>query len=76
MVRGARVAARPWAMHSRQWKPTEAGVRHSGQAGRPHLEQDSGVARSGCQLHGAIDGPGGGGGLLTVARHGAPHPGS
>ena len=32
------------ATHWRQWKPTDAGVRHSGQAGRPHRLQDSAVA--------------------------------
>jgi hypothetical protein len=57
MVRGGRVAACPWATHSRQWKPTEAGVRHSGHAGRPQREQDSGVNRSGCQVQGAMGGP-------------------
>ena len=37
------------ATQARQWKPTLAGVRHSGQAGRPQRVQVSAVARSGCQ---------------------------
>jgi hypothetical protein len=34
VVRGTRTVRRPSATHSGHWKPTEAGVMHSGQIGR------------------------------------------
>ena len=53
-VRGAGTDARPSATQCRHWKPTLAGVRQSGQAGRPQRVQRRPVARSGCQAQVAI----------------------
>ncbi len=47
--RGARTLARPSRTHSGHWKPTEAGVMHSGQMGRPQRVQEIPVGRSGCR---------------------------
>ena len=41
IVLACRTVLRPSATHCRHWKPTDAGDRHSGQAGRPHRVQDS-----------------------------------
>ena len=53
MVRATatRAAGRDSATQARQWKPTDAGVRQEGHAGRPHREQRRFVGRSGCQVH-------------------------
>ena len=47
--RGARTEARPSRTHSGHWNPTEAGVMHSGQIGRPQRAQETPVGRSGCR---------------------------
>jgi hypothetical protein len=38
-----------WRAHSGQRIPTEVEVMHSGQIGRPQLEQDTPVSRFGCR---------------------------
>ena len=48
-VRGVRVPARARPTQRGHWKPTEAGVMHSGQMGRPHRAQEMRVGRSGCR---------------------------
>ncbi len=58
------------ATQARQWKPTLAGVRHSGHAGRPQRLQDSAVLRSGCHEQvvtwaGGGGTPGGSGGAVN-----------
>jgi hypothetical protein len=47
--RGARTDACPCRTHSGHWKPTEAGIMHSGQIGRPQRVQEMPVGRSGCR---------------------------
>jgi hypothetical protein len=47
--RGRRIEACPSATHSGHWKPTEAGIMHSGQIGRPQRVQAIPVGRSGCR---------------------------
>ena len=47
--RGARTEACPSRTHSGHWNPTEAGIMHSGQIGRPQRAQAMPVGRSGCR---------------------------
>jgi hypothetical protein len=47
--RRPRIEACPSRTHSGHWKPTEAGIMHSGQIGRPHRAQEMPVGRSGCR---------------------------
>ncbi|MGY1803210.1 hypothetical protein ACI78T_08005 [Blastococcus sp. SYSU D00922] len=47
--RTGRMEALPSRTHSGHWKPTEAGIMHSGQMGRPHRVQEMPVGRSGCR---------------------------
>ncbi|WP_243737673.1 hypothetical protein [Blastococcus xanthinilyticus] len=46
---GARTEAAPCWTHSGHWNPTEAGIMHSAQIGRPHRVQEIPVGRSGCR---------------------------
>ena len=46
---GARTEACPSRTHSGHWNPTEAGIMHSGQIGRPQRAQGMPVGRSGCR---------------------------
>ena len=48
-VRAVRRVAFPAATHSGHWKPTDAGIMHSGQMGRPQRVQAMPVGRSGCR---------------------------
>jgi hypothetical protein len=48
IVRAVRTSVRS-AAHSGQRIPTEVGVMHSGQIGRPQREQETPVSRSGCR---------------------------
>jgi hypothetical protein len=47
--RTGRIEACPSRTHSGHWNPTEAGIMHSGQIGRPHRAQEMPVGRSGCR---------------------------
>jgi hypothetical protein len=47
--RGRRTPACPSRTQWGHWNPTEAGVMHSGQIGRPHRAQEMRVGRSGCR---------------------------
>jgi hypothetical protein len=49
LPRGVRAADWPARTHSGHWNPTEAGIMHSGQIGRPQRVQEMPVARSGCR---------------------------
>jgi len=46
---GARLPACPARTHSGHWKPTEAGIMHSGQMGRPQRVHEIPEGRSGCR---------------------------
>ena len=47
--RVGRAGARALPTQSGHWKPTDAGVMHSGQIGRPHRVQETPVGRPGCR---------------------------
>jgi hypothetical protein len=38
-----------WRAHSGQRMPTDVGVMHAGQMGRPQLEHETPVSRPGCR---------------------------
>jgi hypothetical protein len=44
-----RTFVRPWRAHSGQRMPTDVGVMHAGQMGRPQLEHETPVSRLGCR---------------------------
>jgi hypothetical protein len=44
-----RKSRRAWPTHSGHWWPTDAGIMHSGQIGRPHRVQWTRVSTLGCR---------------------------